>query len=467
MAQRRLVELVLKGKDETKEAFDGAEKNVLGLSKANVQLAAKVATVSAAFVAAGAAVYKFVDGAATAGDRAEKLSYRLGLTVEVLSELEYIAQSGGVQINQMAMAMQRMTRRVAEAAKGTGEAKDAIRELGIDAVALARLSPDQQFYEIAAALQEVERSSDRVRLAFKLFDSEGLSVIQTLKKDLRETRAEFEKFGGPMSSAFASASEGFKQSQENLANATQRLKEALAEPFLAPFTLAVNTLAAAIAGAKAVLPGVPGGVLSTIPGAVGAWYGGLANGAMVPPPSSGYTPRAFDYLGGTAPFVGNLPGLTQAPMGGFNYQPLPIMDMPGQYGMREWGDWQSPEWQGLTDDTQQVFDDLASSVNTAFEVSENRAAQFATTFGTVLGTGFANALFQAENFGDALVGLLQSAFAAATGSFFGNIFGSVFGGGNKAATVSAATKGMPGSATLAGAGAYNYAAGAAYGKAFA
>ena len=114
------------------------------------------------------------------GDQLDKTASKLGISTNALSELGFAAEQTGVSYNTMAMAMQRMTRRVAEAARGTGEAKDALRELNLDAEALAKMTPDQALAKIAGAMQNVGSQSDKVRLAFKLFDSEGVALVNTL-----------------------------------------------------------------------------------------------------------------------------------------------------------------------------------------------------------------------------------------------------------------------------------------------
>lgn len=133
-----------------------------------------------------------------AADNIDKLSARLGVSTEALSQYRHVAELSGVQFNTLTMALQRMTRRVSEAASGTGEARDAIKELGLSAEALERLSPDQQFEVLADALQNVESQTDRVRLAFKLFDSEGVAVLQTMEdgaEGIRRMREEADKLG--------------------------------------------------------------------------------------------------------------------------------------------------------------------------------------------------------------------------------------------------------------------------------
>jgi hypothetical protein len=76
------------------------------------------------------------------------------------------------------MALQRFTRRAAEAAQGTGEAKDALAQLGIalgDQSGNLRQSEDL-LGDVADAFARIEDPAERMRLAFKLFDSEGVAL---------------------------------------------------------------------------------------------------------------------------------------------------------------------------------------------------------------------------------------------------------------------------------------------------
>lgn len=114
-------------------------------------------------------------------DTLAKTSDKLGIVTEELTRLRFAAeQTAGVSNKTLDMALQRMTRRLSEASRGMGEAKGAIKELGLSAEDLAKLTPDQQFKAIADAMQGVESQSDRVRLSFKLFDSEGVNLVNTL-----------------------------------------------------------------------------------------------------------------------------------------------------------------------------------------------------------------------------------------------------------------------------------------------
>lgn len=113
-------------------------------------------------------------------DAQAKFADRIGASLKGLGGLEHAASLTGVKVEALRMGLQRMTRRVAEAAKGTGEAKDALKELGLDAGKLTQMRPEIAFQHIAEAMKGVEGQADRVRLAMKLFDSEGVALVNTL-----------------------------------------------------------------------------------------------------------------------------------------------------------------------------------------------------------------------------------------------------------------------------------------------
>ena len=125
------------------------------------------------------------------------------------------------------MGMQRMIRRVSEAAVGLGEARGALEELRLEAKALNQLTPDQQFLRIADALRGVENQSDRVRLAFKLFDSEGVALVQTLQHGsgaIRKWMDEAERIGATFTGEEAAEVEKLNDALTKLGASTRGLK---------------------------------------------------------------------------------------------------------------------------------------------------------------------------------------------------------------------------------------------------
>jgi hypothetical protein len=72
-----------------------------------------------------------VDRSISAADAIGKTADKIGVGVEALQELRFAAKASGVEQQTLDMALQRFTRRAAEAAQGTGEAKDALAQMGI------------------------------------------------------------------------------------------------------------------------------------------------------------------------------------------------------------------------------------------------------------------------------------------------------------------------------------------------
>jgi len=152
-------------------------------------------------------------------DKIGKTSSKLGIATENLIGLQHAASQTGVSTDTLNMAMQRMVRRVAEAAQGTGEAVKALKELNLDAQLLNSLSPDRQMEKIADAMKGVKNQSDRVRLAMKLFDSEGVSLVNTLalgSKGLQQMQKDAEQLGIVFSGEEAKRVEKFNDELDRL-----------------------------------------------------------------------------------------------------------------------------------------------------------------------------------------------------------------------------------------------------------
>jgi hypothetical protein len=205
------------------------------------------------------------------------LSTRLGASAEGLSRLQYAAEQSGVSISTLNMGLQRMVRRVAEAANGTGEAKGALEELGVSAGALKQLAPEEQFAVLADKIMAVEDPADRVRLAMKLFDSEGVALIQTMQggsEQLAKFGEESDQLGRTIST---SAAQGSKQASDAITRLSSVITggaNILATQFAPEIEAAANFLATAIPRAvnfaKSALLLMRQGFLSVVEGVVRA-----------------------------------------------------------------------------------------------------------------------------------------------------------------------------------------------------
>lgn len=192
------VKIVISALDRTTRAFKSVRSGLNSISSASVQMAKGVATATAAATAAVGAMGYALSKQVQKVDDLAKTANKLGTTVSTLQELQYAADISGVSANTLNMAMQRLTRRVSEASMGFGEAKGALKELGINAAQLNKLPLDKKMEVLADAFEGVATDGDKVRLAMKLFDSEGVALVNTLdlgSEGLREMSAEAKSLG--------------------------------------------------------------------------------------------------------------------------------------------------------------------------------------------------------------------------------------------------------------------------------
>ena len=192
------------GRDST-DSVARVKNELSGLVSIMGRVAAAAGIVMSAS-AFGGMIKKNIDLAHSTLDVAEKL----GTTTEALSKLRYAAsQTAGMGAQEFDIALQRMTRRLAEAAEGGGVAKDAIRELGLSAQELSKQGPDQAFKMIMEQMSKLPDQADRVRLAFKFFDSGGVKLAQTAKGGataVDELGKSLEDMGGVISTEMAQQS---------------------------------------------------------------------------------------------------------------------------------------------------------------------------------------------------------------------------------------------------------------------
>ncbi len=146
----------------------------------NLKVMAAAATAAAAVGGLSILTKNAISSANALGDTADKL----GVNVEALQELRFAAKQAGVEQNTFDMGLQRFIRRVGEAARGSGEAKEALETMGItlrDNNGNIRAAEDL-LNDVADALKNTRDPAERLRLAFKLFDSEGVALVNVLAK---------------------------------------------------------------------------------------------------------------------------------------------------------------------------------------------------------------------------------------------------------------------------------------------
>ena len=170
----------IRGKDNTKKAFSSVEKSMSRLKGSLGGLKGAVAG-----LIGGAGLGALAMDLRQTADQIGKVSARLGVGSADLQKFQFAAMKSGMDVRQFNIALQRFTRRTSEAFIGTGEAKDAIAEFGIqlkDSNGQLRSNSDLLLDVATIMASDLTPQADKVRLAFKLFDSEGVKMLNMLQQ---------------------------------------------------------------------------------------------------------------------------------------------------------------------------------------------------------------------------------------------------------------------------------------------
>jgi hypothetical protein len=170
--------------------MEAANARLAGFARrVRVAAAAAVAAATAAGVAMVRSGLQTVDAQA-------KLAQSLGTTVASIQTLERAGELAGVSMSGIEQATKDLTRRLSQAAAGTGPAADALDRLGLSANELIALPLDQRVGAINAAIESFVPAAERAAVAGQLFGEEGsiaMSRIDTAT--LRQATEDVLAFG--------------------------------------------------------------------------------------------------------------------------------------------------------------------------------------------------------------------------------------------------------------------------------
>lgn len=118
---------------------------------------------------------------ANAVDRASK---RLGLSTSEFQDFTNAAKAADIQVNVAEMGLQRFTRRLGEAQQGGGELLGTLEKYGVqlrDSNGEARTA-SAVLGDLSEVIKNAESPAERLRIAFKAFDSEGADLVRILSQ---------------------------------------------------------------------------------------------------------------------------------------------------------------------------------------------------------------------------------------------------------------------------------------------
>ena len=181
------LETQISATDKTKRAFasfnssmDRSRRRMQGLS---------VALGGFLSIAGALRLGQLTNDAVKFGSQIAITADKIGVSASSLQALRLAGeQFAGVQATTVDMALQRFSRRLGEADRGTGELKDTLIQLGISTRNAdgSVKSVEQAFLEYSDAMANAESAQEQLRLAFKAFDSEGAVLVELAKQGSKE-----------------------------------------------------------------------------------------------------------------------------------------------------------------------------------------------------------------------------------------------------------------------------------------
>ncbi|WP_071796276.1 phage tail tape measure C-terminal domain-containing protein [Natronohydrobacter thiooxidans] len=155
----------------------------------------KVAAAAAVAAATAAGVAMIRSGLQTV-DAQAKLAASLDTTVASIQVLERAGDLAGVSMGQVEQATIQLTRRLSQAASGTGPAVEALRRLRLSAEELQRLPLDARIATIQAALGQFVPEAERAAVASQLFGDRAALVFGRIDSaTLRQATQDVRDFG--------------------------------------------------------------------------------------------------------------------------------------------------------------------------------------------------------------------------------------------------------------------------------
>lgn len=206
---------------QAKGTFDKSGQSAKRFSRDMNSAATSAKTFLAAFAGgfAGATVARIFDGLTSSATQAipelsklAKTADKVGVSIEDLQRLRFGFGLTGVDQAQSDTALQRFSRRIAQAAAGSGELYEIIKQNGValrEQDGSMRSSVDI-LRDYADLVKNAGSEQDRLLLAFKAFDTEGAGLVNALKggsDGLDQLMGKINEAGGVLDSSLAREAE--------------------------------------------------------------------------------------------------------------------------------------------------------------------------------------------------------------------------------------------------------------------
>ena len=197
MTQDR-AQLLITAVDQTRSAFDSIRGNLAKLGDESNRVKGLLAGLGVSLSVAGFAT--MIKSAIDAADHLNKLSQKIGISVEALSTLRFAAQLSDVSLETLQKGIKGLSQNIAEANTGVGDGAQVFDALGISVKNAdgSMKSTEAVLLQMADVFANLEDGAVKTALAVKLFGKSGMDMIPFLNQGaagINQLTAEAERLG--------------------------------------------------------------------------------------------------------------------------------------------------------------------------------------------------------------------------------------------------------------------------------
>lgn len=244
MTQDR-AQLLITAVDQTRSAFDSIRGNLAKLGDESNRVKGLLAGLGMSLSVAGFAA--MIKSAIDSADHLNKLSQKIGISVEALSTLRFAAQLSDVSLETLQKGIKGLSQSITEANTGIGDGTQMFDALGISVKNAdgSMKSTEAVLLQVADVFANLEDGAVKTALAVKLLGKSGMDMIPFLNQGaagITQLTAEAERLGLKLTTETARSAEAFNDNLTALKASSSSLGIALARDFLPELTNITNAM---------------------------------------------------------------------------------------------------------------------------------------------------------------------------------------------------------------------------------
>lgn len=223
--------------------------------------------IATAGAAAAKAVFDLANATSQYGDNVAKTARSLGLTTDALQEFRYIGERSGVSVDEMDVALRKLTVNLGSA---SAETIQTLGRLGLSVEDMKAAGPDEALNMVADGMARIGDPTERAAIAVDLFGRNGVKMVNVLSEGragLSDLAQEAHRVGYVMDESFMGAAESLNDNILNMQAAQGSVGRIFGAESMGGMDRAVRGITEAFVGLQPAMQAVAkvfGGIVTAV-----------------------------------------------------------------------------------------------------------------------------------------------------------------------------------------------------------